>query len=42
MHVLILNDDAESAHVEFEVRLDVLEHDIPWEAHDRARWVKLE
>lgn len=42
MHVLILNDDAEGTHVEFEVRLDILEHDIPREAHYRAWRVELE
>jgi hypothetical protein len=41
-HVLIVNDDAEGAHVEFEVGLDVLEHDVPLETHDRARRVELE
>jgi hypothetical protein len=42
MHVLIINDDAESTHVEFEVRLDILKHDIPGEAHYRAWGVQLE
>jgi hypothetical protein len=42
MRVLIVDDDAEGTHVEFEVRLDILEHDIPREAHDRAWGVQLE
>ena len=41
-HVLIINDDAEGAHVEFEVRLDVVEHDVPLEPHDRTGRVQLE
>ena len=40
--VLVVDDDAERAHVEFEVRLDVLEQDVPREAHDRAGRVQLE
>jgi hypothetical protein len=42
MHILIINDDAEGTHVEFEVRLDILNHDIPREAHYRAWGVQLE
>jgi len=40
--VFVTGDDAESANVKLEVRLDVLEHDFPLEPHDRAGRVQLE
>ena len=40
--VFVIGDDAESANVKLEVRLDVLEHDFPLEPHDRAGRVQLE
>lgn len=40
--VLVAGDDAERADIELEVRLDVLEHDIPLEAHESAGRVQLE
>lgn len=42
MRVLVIGDDAESANVKLEVRLDILEHDFPLEPHDRAGRVQLE
>jgi hypothetical protein len=46
MHILVLvlvaRDDAQRAHVELEIRLYVLEHDVPLEAHDRPWRVELE
>ena len=40
--VLVARNDAQRSHVELEVRLDVLEHDLPLEAHDRPGRVQLE
>jgi len=42
MRVLVVGDNAQRAHVELEVRLDVLEHDFALEPHDRAGRVQLE
>ena len=40
--VLVIGDNAESANIKLEVRLDVLEHDFPLEPHDHTRRVQLE